>query len=93
MSLNKVYLAVDLGAGSGRVLAGEFDGTRIELHELNRFDNTPVQLPSGWHWTTTNLHQHILEGLTLAAARFGSAVVRLRSFSTKPVLAVRTPAT
>ncbi|MEO0509511.1 MAG: rhamnulokinase family protein [Verrucomicrobiota bacterium] len=77
MSLNKVYLAVDLGAGSGRVLAGEFDGTRIELHELNRFDNTPVQLPSGWHWNTTNLHQNILEGLTLAAERFGSAVVSL----------------
>ena len=32
MSQNKVYIAVDLGAGSGRVLAGEFDGKRIELH-------------------------------------------------------------
>ena len=63
MSQNKIYLAIDLGAGSGRVLAGEFDGTRIELHELNRFDNTPVQLPSGWHWNITALYQNILEGL------------------------------
>ncbi|MEM0964551.1 MAG: rhamnulokinase family protein [Verrucomicrobiota bacterium] len=77
MSLNKVYLAVDLGAGSGRVLAGEFDGKRIELHELNRFENTPVQLPTGWHWNITNLHQRILEGLTLAGERFGDAVVSI----------------
>lgn len=77
MSLNKVYLAVDLGAGSGRVLAGEFDGTRIELKELNRFDNTPIQLPSGWHWNTSNLYQSILAGLTEASERYGESVVSL----------------
>ena len=32
MAEKKIYLAVDLGSGSGRVLAGEFDGKRIELH-------------------------------------------------------------
>lgn len=42
MSQNKVYLAVDLGTGSGRVLVGKFDGKRIELKELNHFDNTPI---------------------------------------------------
>ena len=77
MSQNKVYLAVDLGAGSGRVLAGEFDGTRIGLKELNRFDNTPIQLPSGWHWNTTNLHQNILAGLKAAGERYGDQVVSL----------------
>ena len=60
MSQNKVYLAVDLGAGSGRVLAGEFDGNRIELHELNRFDNIGLQLPSGVHCNITLIYQHIL---------------------------------
>lgn len=77
MSQNKIYLAVDLGAGSGRVLAGEFDGTRIELHELNRFENTPIQLPSGWHWNITHLHQNILNGLKIASETYGSAVVSL----------------
>lgn len=75
MSQKKVYLAIDLGAGSGRVLAGEFDGTRIELHELNRFDNTPVRLPSGWHWNTPSQFQHILEGLTKAAETYGDNVI------------------
>ncbi|MBC2605213.1 rhamnulokinase [Pelagicoccus albus] len=66
MSLNQVYLAVDLGAGSGRVIAGEFDGERIELRELNRFDNTPVELPSGWHWNITDLYRNIVDGLKKA---------------------------
>jgi sugar (pentulose or hexulose) kinase len=77
MSLNKVYLAIDLGSGSGRVLAGEFDGTRIELHELKRFDNTPVQLPSGRHWNITTLHQNIVEGLALAAERYDKNLISL----------------
>ena len=77
MSQNKIYLAIDLGAGSGRVLAGEFDGTRIELHELNRFNNTPVQLPSGWHWNITALYQNILEGLKKAAEIYGSSAISI----------------
>ncbi|MFC7335664.1 rhamnulokinase family protein [Haloferula chungangensis] len=75
MSQKKVYLAVDLGAGSGRVLAGEFDGSRIELRELNRFENTPVELPDGWHWNITSLYQNILEGLKIAAKEYGDAAV------------------
>jgi rhamnulokinase len=75
MSPKKVYLAVDLGAGSGRVLAGEFDGEHITLHELNRFENTPVELPDGWHWNITSLYQSILDGLRLAFKKYGDAAV------------------
>ncbi|MDQ8194558.1 rhamnulokinase [Coraliomargarita sp. SDUM461004] len=70
MSEKKIYLAVDLGAGSGRVLAGEFDGQRIELHELNRFENKPIELPDGWHWNITDLYQNILDGLKAAAKKY-----------------------
>ena len=77
MSRKQVYLAVDLGAGSGRVLAGEFDGRRIELHEIHRFENSPIKLPSGWHWNVTSLHQHILDGLKKAADVYGDRVKSL----------------
>ncbi|MEY2725217.1 MAG: Rhamnulokinase, partial [Planctomycetota bacterium] len=40
----KTYLAVDLGAESGRVMAGQFDGRKISLNELHRFGNGPVRL-------------------------------------------------
>jgi len=77
MSQNKIYLAVDLGAGSGRVLAGEFDGNRIELHELNRFDNIGLQLPSGVHCNIPQLYQNVLEGLRIAADKYGDSVVSI----------------
>jgi len=77
MSLNKVYLAVDLGAGSGRVLAGEFDGTRIALHELNRFDNVGLELPSGVHCNIAALYQSMLDGLRIAANTYGNSVISL----------------
>jgi sugar (pentulose or hexulose) kinase len=77
MSINKVYLAIDLGAGSGRVLAGEFDGQRIALHEMNRFENAILELPSGLHCNLPALYQNILEGLRIAADRYGESVVSL----------------
>lgn len=77
MSQKKVYLAVDLGAGSGRVLAGEFDGNRIELHELNRFENIGLELPSGAHFNLPSLYQNILDGLRIAADTYGNSVVSL----------------
>lgn len=77
MRPKKLYLAVDLGAGSGRVLAGAFNGHTIKLKELNRFENRPVELPDGMHWNITSLYQNILDGLKLAADQYGDAVVSI----------------
>ena len=41
MEIKKV-LAVDLGASSGRVMLGSFDGEKISVEELHRFSNDPV---------------------------------------------------
>lgn len=38
------FLAVDLGASSGRIIAGNFDGDTITSHEVHRFNNEPVTL-------------------------------------------------
>ena len=40
----KKVLAVDLGASSGRVMLGTFDGDKITVEELHRFSNDPVIL-------------------------------------------------
>ncbi|MFO1475066.1 MAG: hypothetical protein U1F98_00265 [Verrucomicrobiota bacterium] len=40
----KVYLAVDLGAESGRVAAGIWNGKRLRIEEIHRFPNGPVAL-------------------------------------------------
>lgn len=68
------YLAVDLGAESGRVVAGLFDGRRVELVELHRFRNGPVSFGGTLRWDLVNLWREIQTGLGKAAAKYGSAI-------------------
>jgi len=60
------YLAVDLGAESGRVILGGLADGRLALEEIRRFPNQPVQLPCGLYWDSFRLFQEIQEGLTAA---------------------------
>ncbi len=39
-------LAFDLGASNGRAILGRFDGTRVTLHELHRFENNYIEMHS-----------------------------------------------
>jgi len=57
------FAAVDLGAESGRVVHGRFDGERVSLSVAHRFDNRPVRLPDGLHWNLLALFCDTLEGL------------------------------
>ncbi|GAA1782624.1 rhamnulokinase family protein [Luedemannella flava] len=60
------YVAVDLGASSGRVIVGAVDGNRVELTEVHRFANEPVELPDGLHWDVLGLYKEVLAGLRAA---------------------------
>lgn len=75
MSGEKVYLAVDLGAESGRVMAAEYDGRRLELREMRRFPNIPWEGEDGhWRWSLARLEKEIEAGLAAAAQAYGDAV-------------------
>ena len=65
--MSAAYLAVDLGAESGRVVLGRFDGGRVSLEEIHRFPNTAVKLPDGLHWDILRILSEIKEGLAKAA--------------------------
>ena len=58
----KVYLAVDLGADSGRVMAGIHDGQKIVLEEMARFPTGGIQFPDGWHWDLARIYGDIRKG-------------------------------
>src|SRR5215217_4635725 len=60
------YLAVDLGAESGRVVLGRFDGGRLSLEEVHRFPNVPIRLPDGLHWDVLRIFCEIEDGLAKA---------------------------
>jgi hypothetical protein len=57
------FAAVDLGAESGRVVRGRFDGERVTLDVAHRFDNRPVRLPDGLRWNPLGLLREIVSGL------------------------------
>jgi rhamnulokinase len=60
------FLALDLGAESGRAMLGRFDGERLRLAEVHRFPNVPVRLPDGLHWDILRLWSEVKQGLALA---------------------------
>jgi len=70
----KAYLAVDMGASSGRHVVGRFDGKKLQLEELYRFDNGPVDVAGSLHWDLLGLWSHVLIGLRAAGARYGDQI-------------------
>ncbi len=62
------FLAVDLGAASGRIIAGRWDGTGFVLDEVHRFPNGPVAVQGRLHWDVLRLWQEIQTGLGRYAA-------------------------
>ncbi|NJM38005.1 MAG: rhamnulokinase [Akkermansiaceae bacterium] len=71
---SQVYLGIDLGAESGRVIAGIWDGKKIRLEEMHRFRNGPVNLAGTLRWDVIRLWEEIQNGLTASAKKFGDAI-------------------
>ena len=59
------FLAIDLGAESGRAMLGTLEGGKLALEELHRFPNTPVRLPNGLYWDALRLFHEIRLALTI----------------------------
>lgn len=74
MSTSDALLAIDLGAESGRAVTGRFDGKRLQLAEVRRFANQPVDIAGTLYWDILGIFANI--ELALEAAR---ASGRLRS--------------
>ncbi|MDB6068812.1 MAG: carbohydrate kinase [Pedosphaera sp.] len=73
----KVYLAIDLGAESGRVMAGIWNGKELHLEEVHRFSNGAVVLGESMRWDVLRLWSEIQNGLTIAGKKFGKQVVSI----------------
>jgi rhamnulokinase len=57
------YAACDLGADSGRVILGTLSGGKLELEEIHRFRNGPVQVAGSLHWNILGIFAELKEGL------------------------------
>ena len=59
----KNYLAFDLGASNGRAILGQFDGEKITMKELHRFENNYVEMNGVFYWDTPYLYNQLKQGL------------------------------
>lgn len=73
----KHYIAVDLGASSGRVMVGVLDRGKLTLKEMNRFWNGPTEIDGTLYWDFIHLFRNIKEGISRAQKEFGDSLVSL----------------
>ena len=63
----KKYIAVDLGAESGRVMLGIVSADKIMLEEIHRFGNGPIEEEGSLRWDFQKLLTEIKAGIGKAA--------------------------
>lgn len=62
----KNVLAFDFGGSSGRAVLASFDGAKITLNEVYRFDNEPVTVNGSFYWDTLRLWNELKNGIRAA---------------------------
>ena len=71
MADEKRYIAVDLGAESGRIMLGIVSADKIRLEEIHRFANGPVKQNGALRWDFSRLMSEIKTGIGKAAKESG----------------------
>ena len=74
MADEKKYVAVDLGAESGRVMIGSVSNDKLVLDEIHRFGNGPVEEDGSLKWNFKKLLSEIKTGIRKAAKKAGNNV-------------------
>ncbi len=72
MTTTRNYLAVDLGAESGRTIVGTLENEHLTLSETHRFANGPVRLSDGLHWDVLGLWSEIKAGIGTSSTKFNN---------------------
>ncbi len=61
--MKKYFLAFDLGASSGRAILGGIGDGRLEIREIHRFENGPVDVNGHLYWNILGLFTELKAGL------------------------------
>ncbi|MGB7207139.1 MAG: rhamnulokinase family protein [Pyrinomonadaceae bacterium] len=64
-----LYIAVDLGAGSGRVFLAGIDPNELLLEEIHRFYYPPVEKDGHLRWDFAHILAEVKSGLLIAGVR------------------------
>lgn len=63
MAKKRNLIAFDLGASNGRAILGQFDGDKITMRELHRFENNYIEMNGVYYWDTPYLYNQLKQGL------------------------------
>ena len=63
MTTVRNMIAFDLGASNGRAILGRFDGEKLTMTELHRFENNYVEMNGVFYWDTPYLYSQLKQGL------------------------------
>ncbi len=72
MTTEKKFIALDLGAETGRCVVATLKDHKIELNEVYRFNTHAIRYEKGFHWDILHIYEEVLTGLAKARAAFGS---------------------
>jgi sugar (pentulose or hexulose) kinase len=68
------YIAVDLGAESGRVMLGTVSDDKLSLEEIRRFANGPIEINGSLRWDFPNILSEIKAGIKAAVQQAKSEI-------------------
>lgn len=71
------YIAFDLGASSGKMMLGEFDGEILKTEVLHRFPNQQISANGSLYWNFLGIYQHLTEGLQKGFQKAGGGIAGL----------------
>ena len=67
--MTRNYIAVDLGATSGRVILAKVSGEALEMETIHRFPTPLLQIGGRYCWNIYSIYDDILKGLTLVGQK------------------------
>lgn len=72
MATEKRYLALDMGAESGRGVVGSLADGKLTLEEVHRFGNGPTTVDGSLHWDVQNQAAELRNAIAAAHAKCGA---------------------
>ena len=66
----KYYLAIDIGASSGRHIVGWYENGQLNTHEVYRFDNEVIKKDGHLIWDIEYLELKVKKGIAIASTEY-----------------------
>ena len=61
----KHYIAIDLGATSGRVILAGLEGDKLEMETVHRFPTPLLNIGGKYYWNIYSIYDDIVKGFSM----------------------------